>query len=195
MAHTECLVHNYVISHSTCLYICNMDYFSIKMSFCSAVWCLRDPPSYRWQRDSWRGGGWSHWYCLVSSGGPRPPPGSPSPRTLASPGWWSQRWRAPVSLPPSPRESPPLSTEKGTDPLSQNIELFNCVYTKFIIIFFPGLFIFIDYTYCNFHYRYIKNLNILNIAKTKVKANMNRSPEVAHYTYLPTLSKLCVQLC
>lgn len=109
MAHTECLVHNYVISHSTCLYICNMDYFSIKMSFCSAVWCLRDPPSYRWQRDSWRGGGWSHWYCLVSSGGPRPPPGSPSPRTLASPGWWSQRWRAPVSLPPSPRESPPLS--------------------------------------------------------------------------------------
>lgn len=38
MAHTECLVHNYVISHSTCLYICNMDYFSIKMSFCSAVW-------------------------------------------------------------------------------------------------------------------------------------------------------------
>lgn len=30
--------HNYVISHSTWLYICNMDYFSIKMSFCSAVW-------------------------------------------------------------------------------------------------------------------------------------------------------------
>lgn len=70
-----------------------------------------------------------------------------------------------------------------------------CIHTKFIIIFFPGLFIFIDYTYCNLHYRYIKNLNILNIANTKVKANMNRSPGVAHYTYLPILSELCVQLC
>lgn len=70
-----------------------------------------------------------------------------------------------------------------------------CIKNSLLFLFFQGLFIFIDYTYCNLHYRYIKNLNILNIAKTKVKANMNRSPEVAHYTYLPILGELCVQLC